>query len=242
VEDPGCHAGGVYNPDHPSEISTDYMCSDGIDNDGDGNIDGDDVNCEDGFDTDEISECADGIDNDGDGWVDHDGNGLPERSDPGCVDANDASENHLGDSTGKERVTITTQTALGFYADPMVVVLGGDSVLYWSPIGMVSCAASGDWSGIKSASGNNTEPISGITEDMSFTLLCEDAVPVVHEEMATITISLCSDGVDNDRDGAVDLADPDCAGDPLGNDEGAGDGISIDRDDARPGSIDVDEK
>ena len=41
-------------------------CNDGIDNDGDGFIDGDD------FDCDESLNCNDGVDNDGDGFVDCD--------------------------------------------------------------------------------------------------------------------------------------------------------------------------
>ena len=50
-----------------------YACNDGIDNDGDGFVDGTDLGCDEGFDDDEqdpLTECNDGIDNDNDGWTD----------------------------------------------------------------------------------------------------------------------------------------------------------------------------
>ena len=55
------------------------FCSDGIDNDGDGQTDLDDIGCESPEDEDETnaSECEDGEDNDQDGFID-----FPE--DPGC--------------------------------------------------------------------------------------------------------------------------------------------------------------
>lgn len=54
-------------------------CSDGIDNDGDGRIDGDDAGCMAAEDVSERFPCEDGIDNDGDGRVDGD--------DPECLAA-----------------------------------------------------------------------------------------------------------------------------------------------------------
>ena len=66
------------------------QCSDGIDNDMDGDIDfPQDVGCADAADDDEgqiaIVQCNDGIDNDGDGLIDH-------PNDPGCADINDNDE------------------------------------------------------------------------------------------------------------------------------------------------------
>ncbi|MCB9358687.1 hypothetical protein H6503_02030 [Candidatus Woesearchaeota archaeon] len=69
-------------------------CSDGIDNDGDGNIDLSDAGCDNEFDDDEsdepvyVPQCSDGIDNDGDTLVDMD--------DPGCSSPDDDFE---GDGT-----------------------------------------------------------------------------------------------------------------------------------------------
>ena len=55
-------------------------CDDGIDNDGDGQIDLADTDCTDLTDSDEaIYACSDGIDNDGDT--------LKDLTDPGCVDS-----------------------------------------------------------------------------------------------------------------------------------------------------------
>ena len=60
----------------------DYTCNDGIDNDGNGDIDGMDIYCfRRGPDNDEEPAeyraiCSDGEDNDGDGWID--------EADPSC--------------------------------------------------------------------------------------------------------------------------------------------------------------
>ena len=66
-------------------------CADGLDNDGDGLVDMDDIGCESEFDDDEFNEpvepipqCSDGLDNDGDGLVDMD--------DSGCENADDDDE------------------------------------------------------------------------------------------------------------------------------------------------------
>ncbi|MFK7895281.1 MAG: hypothetical protein AB8G23_05575 [Myxococcota bacterium] len=72
------------------------LCSDGIDNDKDGLIDGADSGCVDGNDMSEreaasVSECDNGIDDDGDGLVDfHDLNGdgaSDMNGDPDCLSA-----------------------------------------------------------------------------------------------------------------------------------------------------------
>ena len=65
-------------------------CSDGVDNDGDGQVDGDDLDCTWGRDRSEAgsgprAECNDGLDNDGDGQIDY-----PE--DEGCDAAGDDYE------------------------------------------------------------------------------------------------------------------------------------------------------
>jgi hypothetical protein len=67
-------------------------CQDGVDNDNDGFIDGDDPGCDDGTEAPDNSppppppgECEDGVDNDNDGLVDGD--------DPGCDDGTEAPDN-----------------------------------------------------------------------------------------------------------------------------------------------------
>jgi hypothetical protein len=71
------------------------QCSDGIDNDGDGVIDGADFSCSGQADTDESnprSACQDGIDNDGDGKGDY-------PQDPGCSGTQDNEEYNASDAT-----------------------------------------------------------------------------------------------------------------------------------------------
>ena len=46
------------------------QCSNGLDDDGDGDVDQDDSGCFDAWDHLELAECSDGIDNDGDGQID----------------------------------------------------------------------------------------------------------------------------------------------------------------------------
>jgi hypothetical protein len=61
-------------------------CNDGVDNDGDGYLDGKDAGCsgqEDDSERDPSAPCDDGIDNDGDGFVD--ASPVPGVGDPGCV-------------------------------------------------------------------------------------------------------------------------------------------------------------
>ncbi|MCB9563867.1 MAG: hypothetical protein H6708_26020 [Kofleriaceae bacterium] len=73
----GCAGGGSDQP----------QCQDGVDNDGDGLIDGDDPACQRGRDVesdDPITDCNNGEDDDGDGLVDLD--------DPGCANIGDDSE------------------------------------------------------------------------------------------------------------------------------------------------------
>ena len=61
-------------------------CADGIDNDGDGDVDGADAGCQGGLTPDmENPACSDGIDNDGDGLVDSTG-------DPACRNSSDDDE------------------------------------------------------------------------------------------------------------------------------------------------------
>ena len=67
-------------------------CFDGLDNDGDGDVDfADDPGCVSGFAI-EGRACDDGIDNDGDGRTDWDGGGVGP-ADPQCNSATDSNEN-----------------------------------------------------------------------------------------------------------------------------------------------------
>jgi hypothetical protein len=60
------------------------LCSNGLDDDGDGDVDAADPGCADGLQDDENPACDDGLDNDGDGAID--------TADDGCTDASSDSE------------------------------------------------------------------------------------------------------------------------------------------------------
>ena len=78
-------AGGTMNPDgragirlwvdtgsltDPNGIEGGFPCTDGIDNDGDGAVDEEDIDCVSGFGVEGVGGCTDGVDNDGDGLTD----------------------------------------------------------------------------------------------------------------------------------------------------------------------------
>jgi hypothetical protein len=69
-------AAGLQVWDASADVAA-HPCIDGLDNDGDGFVDGADFNCEDAYDDSERAACSDGLDNDGDGLTDW-------GSDPGC--------------------------------------------------------------------------------------------------------------------------------------------------------------
>lgn len=70
-------AAGLQVWDASADVAA-HPCIDGLDNDGDGDVDGEDFGCLDASDDSEISACIDGIDNDGDGLTDR-------PADPGCA-------------------------------------------------------------------------------------------------------------------------------------------------------------
>jgi uncharacterized repeat protein (TIGR03806 family) len=98
-ETPGAHSGWLplaldedtlsdAERSHPEEVVA-YIafgdppdCANGLDDDGDGAVDGDDLGCG-ASSTVEDPPCSDGLDNDGDGFVDWDGAGLGD-ADPQC--------------------------------------------------------------------------------------------------------------------------------------------------------------
>ena len=161
-------------------------CANGIDDDGDGAIDGADPSCipfvsdEDGaVDT---SACTDGRDNDGDGLIDHDDNdcvGPADESEGPRVDASDCDNgvDDNGDGTADN-------CAPGRDAE------GSDA-----PIGGGGCDDGFDNDG-DGAIDWPADPQCGAPSDI------ESATPAA-----------CGDGIDNDGDGAADWpADPDCYG------------------------------
>jgi hypothetical protein len=122
--DGGEQAHNFSAPAAPAALTASFSqlpeCTDGLDNDGDGLVDGADPGCADpdGFETSPALVCDNGLDDDGDGLVDtadpgcpdptdpdesepgvvcddgqdNDGDGLTDLVDPGCADRSDDSE------------------------------------------------------------------------------------------------------------------------------------------------------
>src|SRR3989344_3088456 len=170
------------------------QCSDGIDNDDDGDIDyDDDLGCSSSEDDDEsddpaFPQCSDGVDNDGDGYID----GV----DSGCANAEDNDENTPPVITiDTELVELTlhssfdplsgvTVTDVEDDPDPSVVV-GGDTVN-------------------TSATGTYVVVYDAVDSDGAAAEQKTRTINVVSPE--------CSDGTDNDQDGKTDYpADPGCS-------------------------------
>ena len=109
-------------------------------------------------------------------------------------------------------------------ASPASITQGDTSTLTWSSQNATSCSGSGfstggATSGTRSVSPNNTT---------TYTVTCTDTNDNSASDNARVTVgsdngttgsppgggggSQCSDGVDNDSDGLIDNADPDCSG------------------------------
>ena len=197
--------------DYPSDPNCDdpgddgespvYQCSDSIDNDGDGYVDyPSDAGCVSSSDDDELNlialpQCSDSIDNDGDGYVDY-------PSDAGCANTLDTDETNP---------VIPPSPALSFTANDYTPSWGSATTLNWSAQNVTSCSASGDWSGSKVLSGS--ESTGFMWWNKTFVLTCTGAYGSVAK---TIRIGLsgtsaCSDSIDNDGDGLIDIGgDPGC--------------------------------
>ncbi len=142
-----------------SQTST--QCSDGIDNDGDGNVDfPSDSGCISGGDDTEAPnpptpQCSDGIDNNGNGLIDY-------PNDPACSSSNDNNEE-----------TINADISLS--ATQTLVQSGGTTVLNWSAqnVRADSCTLSGtngdSWS-LSGASGSQTT--GALMGETTYTLTC----------------------------------------------------------------------
>jgi len=183
-----------------------YACSDGIDNDGDGLIDMDDPGCMNDQDNDEYDpppvQCNDGIDNDGDGLIDLD--------DPGCMNDQDNDEynpSDPGDVTAE--VSIQSDWGTGYCANVQVTNRSSQSVAW-----VVSIEVEGTiqnlWNGLYTLKDGlvevqgaswNAQVGPGASTSFGF---CAD------RDQPPEPLPACSDGVDNDGDGLIDMDDPGC--------------------------------
>lgn len=170
------------------EIAT-SICTDRIDNDGDGQIDKNDSDCVDTAGTSEFGEndCSDGVDNDSDGYLDlkdpqcqySQGTSESDSSVPECTDGTDNDSDGLVDYRDSDcRTTSGTSESSGGGGG------GGRAV---------ECAdgIDNDGDGDKDMADSDCDSISDGSESP--------------------TITECSDGIDNDDDKFTDYpSDPDC--------------------------------
>lgn len=162
----GCSSGSCNPPPPPPSPE----CSDGIDNDGDGNIDLSDFGCSSGSDDSESPnpQCSDGIDNNG--------NGLIDLADTGaCTSSYDGNEEPLPDASlslsGQAMVRDGSSLSLSWSAENITsdsCTLSGTNGDLWSLVGL-----------------SGSESSSPITAQTTFTLTCLD---LSSEEITTSMI------------------------------------------------------
>jgi hypothetical protein len=182
-------------------------CADGVDNDGDGLVDGSDPGCKSPDDDDEFDRCADGVDNDGDGLVD--------GADPDCEPGSGGEQKTPACADGVDN----DGDGLVDLADPGCRDAGDRSERFSCEDGIDN---DGDGRidfpadpGCSSATDNSEggEPAAescadGIDNDRDG---LTDGDDPDCEEPGQPPKPACSDGVDNDGDGKVDAADPGCS-------------------------------
>jgi uncharacterized repeat protein (TIGR01451 family) len=225
------------------------QCSDGVDNDGDGAIDLADFSCQGNpnknDETTPKAQCQDGIDNDGDGKIDHPQDpGCSSKQDNDEFNAvtADLSITKTGPATaargGAANYSILVRNAGPGTATNITVQ---DPI----PAGFTFNAAGSDVSCARNGANvlcNNFSLAAGQQKllTVSFTASTTIACGTVVQNRASVatavtdptpgnnqsntvstivTCAQCSDGVDNDGDGAIDLADFSCQGNPNKNDE-----------------------
>ncbi|HVR61648.1 MAG TPA: hypothetical protein VMU50_07095, partial [Polyangia bacterium] len=138
------------------------------------------------------TQCSDGIDNDGDGLIDYD--------DPECVGPLDNDEGSFATGIPGDNVDPCKQDCF-FDGNSGMGNDGCDWQLKCDPLNTGATAGSTDTAG-----GTGTAGATG-TGGAGGSIF---KVP--------IGMTQCSDGIDNDGDGLIDSADPECTG-PADNDE-----------------------
>ena len=170
-------------------------CVDGVDNDGDGFVDGDDPGCvgpadEDERDEGEAAACFDGEDNDGDGWADY-------PFDPGCVAKGDDDEADPDEAPACANGVDDDDDGLVDYpADAGCSAAGDDDEM--NPRRAAACTNRLD---------DDMDGVIDFPNDPG----C--VAPGDLSERSDGSPTPCADGLDNDRDGIADFPfDPGCAG------------------------------
>ncbi len=172
------------------------QCSDGLDNDIDGATDfaGGDFSCSSATDNDETnpkSACQDGLDNDSDG--------LFDLSDPGCLNKQDNSESNISTlvvscSASPNPANINQSVSFG--------------ALFSGGTGSYAFTWSGQCSGSNQNCSNSFSSAGTYNASLSVTsgTQTQGATCSVVVSAAPVATFQCSDGLDNDVDGATDFA------------------------------------
>jgi len=217
-----CLQSGEMPPCEVERLPGGYGCSDGLDNDGDGFIDGEDPQCYlrggaesvDGVGVLTRGACNDGIDNDGDGFAD--------AFDPGCTSTNDG-----GEEDGQQELQLP-QCVDGIDNDGDGLVDNRDA----------DCLDSSDGS----EDGSSLLPAcdDGVDNDQDGAIdFPEDSGCDSFSDDTEGATNSCGDGLDNDGDGLVDLEDSGCS-DLSDDSEGAARGFCNDGvDNDGDGAIDL---
>jgi uncharacterized protein (TIGR02145 family) len=137
----------------------------------------------------EPPQCSDGVDNDGDGFVDMD--------DPGCSSLSDDNEENVS-SLPEEKEDL--MPAVSLTADTTSIIRGEKVSLSWTSRDVLSCFASGGWSGWLDLDGG---VLVSPNDTTIFRLTCWEQDNSIRPA--------CSDGVDNDGDGNIDGHDVGCS-------------------------------
>lgn len=181
-------------------------CTDGIDNDDDGDIDCDDLNCADDTACNVIppyagpfeDDCDDGIDNDDDGDIDCDDSECADDAACAVVTEDDCDDG--ADNDGDELIDCCDDDCAetDFCAAPSCPAYGGP----WEEENCTDCRDDMDCDGLIDCDDPDcaTDPACGATPPY--------AVPFEEN---------CSDEHDDDGDGLTDCCDDDCAEDDFCN-------------------------
>lgn len=180
----------------PSTCTSGFACSDGVDNDGDGAMDGADPGCSSVTDADErgTTGCDNAADDDGDGRTDFSASG---GGDPGCTGPADNAE--TGSSTCDDGVDNDSDGRLDFRIAASAGDPGCDDPIDSDERGTLACDNAVDDDG------------DGFTD---FSLLAgSDPGCSAPDDLAELGTATCDDGVDNDNDGGADYpGDAACTG------------------------------
>ena len=119
---------------------------------------------------------------------------------------------HLLASVTLLSVTAVAAPTVTISANPANVSSGSPSTPTWSSTEATSCAASGDWSGIKAASGNQSVIAGSAPVTRTYTLTCSSSGGAVSQSVTVSaqtagSITLMWDGPTTDADNTTPLTD-----------------------------------